>query len=204
MLTVEGLPVDGGAPSAPPDGLWMTVSDIARRKGVSKQAIAKRVDRFASQGLIETRSGPRGAKLVNLAQYDKIAGEASDAIREMSAGRAPTAAPSDNSLATQQARRVAYQADLAKLDLDERLGKLLPVADVEAAMVRCAEVMVRTIEQLPGRADDLAAAVAKEGTTGARSFLKTIGFDLRTALAREMTLMTADKDGETEGEEKDE
>lgn len=179
------------------DGLWVSVSDLAARKGVTKQTIAEKVARLEAQGLLSTRPGKGRAKLVNLAEFDRAIGETGDAIREMAAASARPSAPvtqpapegADPILAKEQARRVAYQADLAKLDLDERLGKLLPVEHVTAAMVRCAEALTRALEQMPTGADDLAAAVAKEGVTGARAFLRTMGRDMRALLAREMRLL---------------
>lgn len=179
------------------DGLWVSVSDLAARKGVTKQTIAEKVARLEAQGLISTRPGKGRAKLVNLAEFDRAIGETGDAIREMAAASARSpAAPTpvvpdgaDPILAKEQARRVAYQADLAKLDLDERLGKLLPVEHVTAAMLRCAEALTRALEQMPTRADDLAAAVAKERVTGARAFLRAMGRDMRALLAREMRLL---------------
>lgn len=184
------------------DGLWVSVSDLAARKGVTKQTIAEKVARLEAQGLLSTRPGKGRAKLVNLAEFDRAIGETGDAIREMAAASARSpAAPTpvvpdgaDPILAKEQARRVAYQADLAKLDLDERLGKLLPVEHVTAAMLRCAEALTRALEQMPTRADDLAAAVAKEGVTGARAFLRAMGRDMRALLAREMRLLEATPD----------
>jgi DNA-binding transcriptional ArsR family regulator len=64
-------------------GLWVTVSDLARRLRVSKQAVSKRIERLESSGVLQTRSGPRGAKLVNLAQFDKAAGQLTDAARQL-------------------------------------------------------------------------------------------------------------------------
>lgn len=188
MLTVQQKPVDGGAASAPPDGLWMTISDIARAKGVSKQAISKRVDRFVTAGALATRNGARGAVMVNLAAYDKAAGEVGDSIRELAQKPAPVIAE-DSTLAKEQTRRTQYQADIAKLELDERTGKLLPVEDVTAAMTRCAEIMVRTLDQMPSRADELATAVARDGEQGARAFLKTFAREVRSILAREMRIL---------------
>jgi hypothetical protein len=71
--------------------------------------------------------------------------------------------------------------------------------DVERAMTRCAEVMVRAIDTLPRRAEDLAAAVAKDGVPGARAVLKQLAFDLRAKLA-ELRLAAA-SDAATEDEE---
>lgn len=190
MLTMSPDTVDG-------QGLWMTVSDLSRAKGVSKQAISKRIDRLEAQGLLESRQGPRNTKLVNVAQYDRAAGEATDAVRELNgtgAVRAQAYKPDEGDpiLAKQQARRAAYEADLKGLDLNERLGKLLAIEDVEAAMVRCAEAVVRKIDQLPMKAEDNAAAVARDGVQGARGFLRNLARELRLAFEVEMRLLESE------------
>jgi DNA-binding MarR family transcriptional regulator len=194
------------------DGLWVSVSDLAARKGVTKQTIAEKVSKLEAGGLLETRPGKGRTKLVNLAAYDRAIGSTGDAVREMAAATkaamqapaAPTVTDgSEPVLAKEQARRLAYQADLAKLDLDERLGKLLPIDDVEAAMVRCAEALTRSLDQMPTRADELAAAVAKDGVNGARAFLKVVARDMRALLAREMRLLDRDASAEVEVEEQE-
>ncbi|WP_127076158.1 MarR family transcriptional regulator [Rhodomicrobium lacus] len=198
-------------------GLWVSVSDLAARKGVTKQTISERVAKLVRDGLIETRPGPGRAKLVNLAAYDRAVGETGDAAKELGAatkasiraqeqGEPAPATGGDHVLAREQARRMAYEADLAKLKLEERLGNLLPIEDIEAAMVRCAEALTRAFEQLPTRADDLAAAVAKDGVNGARAFLKTVARDMRALLAKEMRLLDKDEpqeatEAEGQGEE---
>ncbi|WP_174514069.1 MarR family transcriptional regulator [Methylocella tundrae] len=173
------------------DGLWISVSDLARQKGVDKAAVSRRISRLESLGSLETRTGARGTKLVNIAAYDRAVGETGDAIRTMNGAGAthqppPSGNGSDPILAREQARRTAYQADIAKLDLDERLKKLLPVEDIASAIGICAEGIVRVLDQLPSRADELASAVGKDGALGARAVLKIVARDLRSAIEREL------------------
>ena len=191
------------------EGLWVSISELAKRKGLRKQTVAEKVSRFEAQGILTTQPGGRGRpKLVNLAEFDRVSGEAGDAIREMNATGGAPSAPSEPAsggnpvLAREQARRVAYQADLAKLDLDERLGKLVPIDDVEKAMVRCAEALVRAIDRLPGRAEELASRVAQEGAQGARAILKETARELRATLAREMRLLASEQEPEEPDEPK--
>jgi len=170
----------------------MSISDIAALKNLTRQSISERVSRLEAQGLLSTRPGKGKQKLVNLAEYDRAIGATGDAIRAMNAG--VVAAPpfprghenGDPVLAREQARRVSYQAELSRLDLDERLKKLLPVEGVVSAISTCAEGIIRAIEQLPTRADELAAAVGKDGAQGARVALKAIARDVRVAIDREM------------------
>lgn len=189
--------VDAGGLTPP--GVWLSVSDLAQAKGVSKQAVAKRVSRFEALGESLTRPGDRGTKLVNVAAYDRLVGETGDIFRTQApTPRAPAQLPDDSdadparsSLASEQARRVSYQAELSRLDLEERLGKLVPVSEVVEAMTKSARAIVRAVDLLPTRADDLAAAVAKDGSTGARRVLRDMARDLRMTLEREMRLLAA-------------
>jgi phage terminase Nu1 subunit (DNA packaging protein) len=180
----------------PLTGLWLTVSELARQKGISKQAASKRIKALVAKSLIETRVGARGTKLVNLAQFDKVACDTTDGIRQLNGTLADDRSEQSDegrrasTLVIEQTRRAAYDADLKKLDLDERLGRLLPIEDVEHSMVRIAETMVRVIDQLPLRADEVANAIAKEGSVGARGILKTIARDLRDHLAKNLQLLS--------------
>lgn len=166
-------------------GLWLTVAEVARCKGITRQALNERVDRLASEGLIKVRRDGR-SKLINLAEFDRVVGEVGDAIKE---GAAMTRAEVDGdaeknpALRDHQARAAQYTADLKYLDLEERLGRLVPVAEVEDAAAKCAEATVRVIDRLPTYADAIAAAVGKDGPAGARAKLKEIAREIRQAIA---------------------
>lgn len=173
------------------DGLWLSVSEIARQKNKSRQAIAKRVDSLVDAGLLETRAGDGGTKLVNLAQFDRAVGDTGDAFKEASAeGRAeieadPTAVASPV-LRDHQSRAAKYTADLKFLDLEERLGRLVPLDEVKSGGIKIGEAVVRIIGRLPTYAEAMAAACGKDGVQGARGMFKDIERDLRTAMAGEI------------------
>jgi DNA-binding MarR family transcriptional regulator len=175
----------------------VSLAELARLRGVSKQAITKRVDRLEQRGAVATWRGARGARLISVAAFDRATEETTDAVRAGNGAQAdaPIASPK---LAQAQALRAGYAAELARLDLEERKGNLVPTAEVAAAMTECATALARGIDQLPARADDLASAVAKDGTAGARALMRTIARDLRATLAREMKLKA---DAKGDGEE---
>ena len=175
MLTTADNPVDG----------LLTIAELARQKGVSKQAISKRVGRLTDIGQIQTRAGPRGTVLVNLAEYDRAVGETTE-FAHVQAKSAPTASAVEHSYTEAQAREKTYQAELRRLDLDERLGKLIPVDKLAEAGARVAEAMVRAIDGLTARADEIAASVARDGVNGARATLRIVTRELRETLAREL------------------
>ncbi|HXT06983.1 MAG TPA: MarR family transcriptional regulator [Roseiarcus sp.] len=172
---------------APPG--WLTISDLARERGVDKSAISRRVARLEGLGLISTRKQGKG-KLVCLAEFDRAASSTVDAVREANGRRAmgpPDAGatgPGDPILAREQARRAAYDADMKRLDLEERLGRIVEAEAVRVALASCALELAQAIEALPGRAEALAAAVTKEGVAGLRAALKTVARELRETLAR--------------------
>jgi predicted transcriptional regulator len=61
---------------------WMSISDLARAIGRDKGGVSRRVSRLEAQGLLKPRVGKAGQKLVNRAEFDRVAGETVDAVRE--------------------------------------------------------------------------------------------------------------------------
>jgi DNA-binding transcriptional ArsR family regulator len=167
-------------------GLWETVAEVARRKGITRQSLNERVDRLESDGLITVRRDGR-SKLINVAEFDRVVGEVGDAVKENAAATARADAEGGDeknpALRDNQARAARYAADLKFLDLEERLGRLVPVAEVEDAAQKCAEATVRVVDRLPTYADAIAAAVGKDGPAGARAKLKEIAREIRQAIA---------------------
>ncbi|MGA3304367.1 MAG: helix-turn-helix domain-containing protein [Methylovirgula sp.] len=178
------------------EGLWLSVSDIARRKGISKAALSRRVSRLEGDGLLETRAGPRGAKLVNLAALDRVRNETTDLARAANGiGFRQRQHPNDPAFiyTHEQARRSAYDADLKKLELDEKLGKLLLVEDVAAAVTATGERIVHVLNSLPSRADEIMAFASRGDLPALTQLLRKIVFDIRSAMADEMRAFAHDE-----------
>ena len=178
------------------NGLWVPLSELARLRGVTKGPLSRRISRLEAQGYDLSRPGPGGSKLISVAAFDRATNEATDVVRATNGGAAqpattpaPAKAGEDLVYAREQARNAAYSADLKRLELDERLGRLLSIEDVVDAMTRCAGAIVRGLDALPSSADDIAAAVARDGSYGARRLLKQRALDLRETLSREMRLL---------------
>jgi DNA-binding transcriptional ArsR family regulator len=122
----------------------MSITDIAKAKGKSKQAISKRVNKLAESGAITVRREGTSV-LVNLVEYDRATKEHTDpaqALRNPGLaidGLAPPPADEPDENAEPQTRgylkhkevRAAYGAENDRLDLDERLLKLVDKADTE-------------------------------------------------------------------------
>ena len=190
MLTGQGNSVDG----------WVTLSELARIKGVSKQALTKRAHRFVEAGRLTLKDGQRGTKLVNPAAYDVAANEIGDSIRALAqeppAPLTPLAEIDGQAiiLAQEQARKARYAADLAEIELLKARKQVFMIEDVTRAMERCAEKIVRALNDVPSRAGDVCAAVAREGENGARAFLKAEMTRLRQVLADEMRILEHEDD----------
>ncbi|MBB6308921.1 DUF1441 family protein [Xanthobacter tagetidis] len=177
------------------DGLWVAVSELARQKSIDKAAMSRRIARFEAEGLLSTRPGPRGAKLINVAAYERVAGEHLDATKELAAHTAAAnrgeAASSDPVLSREQARRVAYQADIARLDLGERTRRLVPVDRVEEEAARLVEPIVKALDRLPSHAEAIVSAHNESGQQGVRTYLKGLVATLRNDAARALAELAA-------------
>lgn len=178
-----------------PAGLWLSITELAEAKGLGKAAVSERVARFEAQGLITTRAGKGKVKLVNLAEYDRVAGQVTDLAREQGAAtRRGGEDPPESTSGTytrEQARRMQYQADLSRLELEERLGALVRVDRLQAAISACGEAIVQAIDRLPQASNDLAIAVAKDGEHGLRAALKLVASKLRTDVSAALTAIAA-------------
>lgn len=183
-------------------GLWLTITDLAAHKNLGKAAISERVARFEAAGQITTRPGKGRTKLVNVAEFDRAAGEIGDLSREQGAATrrshalppppVPLSDPDAPVYTVEQARNMAYKAELARLDLEERQGRIVSVDVVRAAAMRAGEEIVRVLERLPQAADELAVALTKEGSHGVRLALKRIGLSLRNDIAAALSEATTE------------
>lgn len=163
-------------------GLWLSIAEIARRKSVSRQAIAERVTRFEEAGSITTKPGKANAKLVNLAEFDRLAEEQTSFAKKSGArngGGGHSRRGAYNDAITEKAQ---YDAELKRLELAERLKQMVPIEEVVTIAERSGEIVISVIEGLSRRADDITAA-ALAGQV--RPLLKTIIFDMRTRIAAE-------------------
>jgi hypothetical protein len=168
-----------------PEGLLVTISDLARLKGVHKSSISRRVDELEKQGQLEVSYGPNKTKLVNLAQYDSVAGETTDFVKEQAAETTRynrEAEWGDSRFREAQIRKAQYKADLKSIELRKQHGQLVDVTRVQAVIAEVGEELRKPLEQLPLRADELHAAALSGGPASVRAKLKAITHELRGSL----------------------
>lgn len=176
------------------DGLWVTQAELARIKGVSRPAIHKRFKRWREAGLIAVDTEGR----VRLAEWDTVAAEVTDPSRLVaaelggtSAGAvdAPAVPTASDSYTRERTRAARYDADLKEMAVARERSQLLEIADVTEAMAICAETLVRDIDRLPGKAEDLATATARQGVEGMREALKGVAREMRARISENMRLL---------------
>ena len=193
-----------------PLGPWLSLSEVARTKGVSVAAVWKQLQRLLRDGKIEVRPGRGRERLIHLPTYDRAVGEVTDLARQRGADMArglplddePMGAPgvpatgagARATFTEAQRQSAVYQAGLRSLEYNERLGQLLPIGG-EAGMARAAtlagEALTAAIARIPLRAGDLVAVASADGEVGVRRLLKTIGNDLLTTFAKSLREVAA-------------
>jgi DNA-binding MarR family transcriptional regulator len=162
---------------------WLNISELAALRGRNKAAVSRRVARMERDGLLRSRKGPGGQKLVNVEEFTRLADTEIDAVNEANgilAGAEP-----DPILHKEQARKTRIAADLAQIELDRQLGLLVAIEDVQSAARAAAERLRRGVEQMGSRAEDVAAgqtspfaaallAALRADPAGARIFFRAL------------------------------
>lgn len=192
----------------------MSQADYARHRGVSRQAVGK----LLSSGKIPASAlsiGAGGARLINPAAADfalgqnreRIASSEADASADANffgglaassppaaAGAADAPAPGDGAgtLTAHRTTSEFYNSEIKRLEYEQRLGQLLTTADVTRSMEKCASVIVRELEQLPNLADDVAAALSRDGVPAVRQLLKNFAREIRGRLEQNMRVAAAE------------
>jgi hypothetical protein len=181
----------------------LTVSELARVRGVDKAAISRRVARLEAAAALTTRPGPRGSKMINADEFARAVENSTDTVREANGRRSAAgrdlagAAPGDPSLAREQARRTRIAADTGQLQLDVLKGELVRISDFSERVTVQGETLARVIDRLPDEATALAGVEAKNGSAfaqalmdtmrgdpqGARSFFRILARNQRGAIA---------------------
>lgn len=196
--------------------VWESISDLARRMGVRKSAISKRVTRLEQDGLVHPRPGPLNSKQVNVAEFLHAVEVSTDAIRAANgraaapvhrraaaANRAQSSAsnsvgqddmgssPNDYVLAREQAKRAAADAELKKMDLEERRERLISAEQAERFVDACSASAQIILGRLPALVDEIVATATKDGVAAAKALVKT---HVREAIAEvgAMARMIAD------------
>lgn len=182
-------------------GLWLSVTELAERRGVRKSTISEKVKRLVEDGLLTTKPGKGNMKLINVAQYDVAIGNVGDGAKEQGAAtKAATAIENDTPsprssdggrFRDEQTREKAYTADLKFIELERLRGNLLPVAEFDAVAEEAAGRIADVVDGLLARDSELTGIAVKEGENGMRSALKRIARGQREQIVKAMKEMAA-------------
>jgi hypothetical protein len=170
----------------------VTITELARRLGVTLGPVSRRVSKFAALGLIEVRM--KGAqKLVDFRAFADAVARTEDGVRAANgrlARRGGDVDPLDDDddagepiLAKEQAKKAKHQAELARIAVAEKLGQLLPIKDIENAAANVGGMIIRCLEaHLVMCAGEQAAAVVRDGEQGLRAYNKAMIREIRERL----------------------
>ncbi len=185
--------------SAPDDGdeQWLPIAEVARVKGVARQTVWEKVAQLEKEGLLKTRSGPRGTKLVNFGEYEFLVRETSDLAKERAAETTQTGLE-DPGYRSAQTRKIQVETAVKDYELRKLRGELVDVTRVNEVIAQVGEEIRKPIDQLPLRAEEVHAAAAGGGGGAVRSKLREIAFDVRGAVTEALRKL-ADLGGDTSG-----
>tara|TARA_R110002020_G_scaffold471284_1_gene698235 strand:- start:28034 stop:28672 length:639 start_codon:yes stop_codon:yes gene_type:complete len=184
---------------AGPDGVWLSVAQLAQRKGVSRQSLSERIDRLEKEGRLTTRRDGR-SRLVELATYDRIVGQVGDAAREIGAEtkrQRQDILPGTNgspSLRDAQADRAQYEAKLKALDFAERTGQVVPLKGehgIEGALIKVSDQMVRDLGQPMQWVDEIMEA-SRKGEPHLRRLMRAKISGLRRTVAEHLLALSGE------------
>lgn len=171
----------------------MSIAALAARDQVKKSGVSRRVKQLRDNGLYVELDHQGRVALVHSVQYDALRHRFADPSKAQAPSVPPPmvsaafdpAPPEGANESYDEARRVKTwaEAESARLKLDAERGLYVPVEKLEAAVDSIADAVVHVFARLPQAADDLAAAVAKDGASGARALLKKMGTDFGTEIA---------------------
>lgn len=147
------------------DDAWVPVAELAKLKGYSRQNAHKRVAEFAARGLIELRGTGR-TKTVSIAAFDAAIDQTENPAKKPDDPNVPVL------FKDAKARTEHYKSELARLDLEERLGQLRPIAEIADALTALGAEILRATEDMDRWADELFASAKKEGVAAFRAKLK--------------------------------
>lgn len=168
-------------PSAnePNAALMLSISQIADRDQVSKPTVSLHVKRLVDRhGLFVERDGQGRVARVNVAQYDVLRNRFADPSK----AQAPVApaSPQVDSYDEALRRKTLYEAERRRMELEQLKGRLIPVDALADALDRAAEVAKEALAAFEDAADDIAAAVSRDGVRGVRAELKRLRHELTT------------------------
>lgn len=200
------------------DADWVSIKSLAEVRGVSHQAVSKRIAGFVRKGLLQTRRAGK-ERLVHRPTFDALSSASHDPAQDLrlrhlkeeppaepldgpdsEADRGEPLAPADSRSKSAyddaSAREKNAKAELAEMELARRRAELVPASELADAAVQVATTIaqhVAALKQIGGR---LYAAAQAGGEDAVRVILSD-EIDRVTSAVRDGLLKLAnEKDSE--------
>lgn len=183
------------------DDDWRSITELASLRGVSKQAISKRVKALAARRELPVRGEGRSLR-VHAPTFDQLCQATHDPAQDLrnrhQKASSPAPPPAEPDAAPKAAKAVsAYddastreknaRAELAEMQLAQRRGELLRARDIEHAAVEVGTAIAQRITALKTKAGQLYAAGATGGEDAVHVLLVEIVNATLTGVAESMS-----------------
>jgi hypothetical protein len=182
------------------DGDWVSVTDLAQARGVSHQAISKRVRSLKRRGNLPTRRDGK-AVLIHRPTFDALAAASHDPAQDLRNRAKPPqivpakevtetvataiGAPQAGAYDDAAAREKNAKAAMAEIELERRRGELVRARDLEDAAAVVGTAVSQRLAGLKALAGQLYAA-SKGGEDALRVMLAEKVAEIQRAIAEDM------------------
>lgn len=179
-----------------PDGHWVSVSELAKMKGISRQTASEKVSRLEKEGRLSTRMNGR-LRMVELATYDRLVGQVGDAAREIGAATKKTtddASGNGGALRDAQTEKAKYETRLKALDFAERSGQVVPLKGehgIEGALIKVCDQVVRDLGAPMQWIDEMMEA-SRKGEPHLRRLIRTKIGEMRKTVAEHLLAVSGE------------
>ncbi len=177
--------------SAVENYIMRTAAEIAARDGVSKQAVSKSIQSIiaASPEVPVERDGRGRVTKISLPHYDHHRERFMNPAK-MAKPAPKEADPDSFEEARRQNEWIKVQRE--KIRLDEEVLSLVRADKHHEAIKIVEREICLVVDRLPNTAEELAAAVSKEGVHGVRVLLRNIAFEMANEIADRLEAIAAD------------
>lgn len=191
--------------------VMLTISEIAARHRVSKQAVSKAVRKLVAAGGIPVeRDGQGRVVKVSLAHYEharerfldpsrtraEIDGDGAGSAAAGGLGGTGAGAPGfageggrdPRGDSFEEAKRLNEWLKYERESIRHKMeaGALVRTDGIAEAVTMAGREIQTVISRLQNRADELALAVSREGSHGLRMLLRQVAFDLNSEIAEKL------------------
>lgn len=168
--------------------VMVTIKELAELASISKQAVSRKVQQLVVEHSIPVEHDARGrVARVSLAHWQRHHQDyANPAKRPHASEPSPSPGRLSDSFDEARRRNEWLKHDTAMIEMQEKAGQLVRADRLAEALGIVGREIRAIIYRLPNRADDLAISVGREGTSGLRTALRGVAFDMSKMVADQL------------------